>query len=160
MLGGGRKTKIAYDWGRRFRSTFSLDTCDAAEAAIGLSAGCASLGPGAFLALQELLSQSVLKAVVATGTDQSAFKMAIRNSHPEVAYKNPQFVLKREGHCEAHHMEAKVPGESEEHVFVHVFLTIRTFSRELSETNETHRRRTRNLSMSARHVLFGGRMLW
>ena len=73
--------------------------------------------------LQELLSQSVLKAVVATDTDQSSFKMAIRNSHPEAAYKNPQAVLKGEGHCEAHHMEAKVPSKSEEHVFVGAFST-------------------------------------
>ena len=71
--------------------------------------------------LPELLSQNVLKAVVTTDTDQSAFKMAIRNSHPEDVYKNPQVVLKGDGHCEAHHMEAKVPGKSEEHVFAGAF---------------------------------------
>ena len=73
--------------------------------------------------LQGLCPQDVLKAVVVTDTDQSALKTAIQNSHPAVAYKNPQDVLKGEGHCEVHHMGAKVSAKNEEHVFV-CFLSI------------------------------------
>ena len=45
-----------------------------------------------------------MKAVVVTDTDQSALKTAIQNTHPVFVYKNPQDVLKGEGHCEVHHM--------------------------------------------------------
>ena len=59
-----------------------------------------------------------MKAFVVTDTDQSAPKTAIQNSHPVVAYKNPQDVMKGEGHCEVHHIEANVSAKNEEHVFV------------------------------------------
>ena len=68
-----------------------------------------------------------------TDTDQSALKTATQNSHPVVAYKNPQDVLKGEGRCEVHLMEAKVSAKNEEHVFACAFSTSCMAGRHLSD---------------------------
>ena len=74
-----------------------------------------------------------MKAVVVTDTDQSAPKTAIQNWHPVVAYKNPQDVLKGEGRCAVHHMEAKVSAKNEENVFACVFSASCLSGRDLSD---------------------------
>ena len=77
--------------------------------------------------------QDAMKAFVVTDTDQSAPKTAIQNSHPVVVYKNTQDVMKGEGHCEVHHMEAKVSTQNEENVFACAFSTSCMSGRDLSD---------------------------
>ena len=79
------------------------------------------------------MSARCFEGNVVTDTDQSALKTATQNSHPVVAHKNLQDVLKGEGRCEVHNMEAKASTEHQEHVFAYASSASCMAGRDLSD---------------------------